>query len=175
MFVDSVPGSASILVDHIPNVNGRLLAQLIFGYERDAHAPASVHTQEPSELAKRQLVIIDIHGGFAVFAAVTHHASEYVASRRPLVPALKVPDLRVSLRDFHGKVDVLGRELLLSPQNLVVKIEDLLIRHLPDVLSDFQVDCGDGGIVVFDYSILAFSLNSYFVQSRDTGSLLPHG
>lgn len=84
MFVDPVPGPASILVAHIPNVNGRLLAQLIFGNERDAHAPASVSTQKPPKLAKRQLVIIDIHDGFAVFAAVTYYASEYVALRDPL-------------------------------------------------------------------------------------------
>ena len=101
--------------------------------------------------------------GFAVFAAVTYYASEYVASRDPLIPGLKVPDLRVSLGDLRGEVHVLSRELLLSAQNLVVKIEDLLIRHVPDLLSDFQVDRRDGGIVVLDYSMLAFSLDSYFV------------
>ncbi len=79
------PSASSLTLARLADFNLGLLIDQVVGHEGYPHAPARICSEQPAELAKRQFLIVDMDGDFAVGPAVLDEAAEQVATQHSLV------------------------------------------------------------------------------------------
>ncbi len=158
----------------LPDLDFGLLIDQLARHEDDAHAPSGMSREKPSELLKRQFLIIDMHSDLPVGAAVIDMAAKQVAARRPLVTKVQILDLRPAGLNLDDDVLPFRHELIPYIHHVVEHVEDGLIRCLLDVRADAKMRRRDRRIRERNDRLLPAARDPDFVRRRPSGLLDAH-
>jgi hypothetical protein len=131
--------------------------------------------QETAELAPGELAAVDVDHRIAIGAPIVDQAPEHVAPRSPLVARLEILDLRLPRRDLDCHVLVFGPETVQLLEVGIETVEDLLVRHPPDLGAEPEVGGIDPVLGVFDDRTVRLAGDPDLVEGRDVTGFSAHG